>query len=367
MRVELGERGYPIEVVAGGLEGLGAAVRRVLAPRRAALVTNPTVGALYAEAAAESLRSAGIAVEVLEIPDGEAHKTVDTWRRLVDGLLALGVDRATPVVALGGGVTGDIAGFAAATTLRGLPFVQVPTTLLAMVDASVGGKTGVNHPAGKNLVGAFHQPALVHAALATLDTLEPAEYRAGLGEVVKHGLLADPAILELCERRPEAVLARDPAVVRELVERSCAVKAAVVAEDERESGRRAVLNLGHTAGHALESALGHGTWRHGECVAVGLVVEARLAARHGRCPADLPDRVCRVLAALGLPTAPPRLDRERVEAALSIDKKRDRGTLRLPVLEGVGRVRVDRASAGQVEELRDLILEAAEAPCAGPE
>lgn len=353
-----GGRAYPIHVVDGGLEGLGETLAAAISPRRVALVTNPVVGALYQDAAIDSLSAAGFSPELLHIPDGEAHKTVQTWHMLVESLLRAGIDRKTPVIALGGGVTGDIVGFAAATALRGVPLVQVPTSLLAMVDSAVGGKTGVNSPRGKNLIGAFYQPALVYAAMGTLKTLDLAEIRSGLGEVIKHGLLRDRALFELCAAHPDEILALDPVLMRQLVVRCCTVKAAVVAEDERESGIRAILNLGHTVGHAIENRLGYGEMRHGECVAVGVIAEARWAAARGDCAPELPAQIQAVTARLGLPTAAPTLRIEALLDAAQSDKKLSRGTLSTAILEDIGKVRLARIPADEIPAMMAQLLEA---------
>ncbi len=240
---------------------------------RCVVVTNPVVAPLHLGSLLEVLD--GLDVRVVEVPDGEGAKALTPWAVLVDNLIAAGVDRRTPVLALGGGVTGDLAGFAAASTLRGLPFVQVPTTLLAMVDSSVGGKVGVNTAAGKNLVGAFHAPRAVVAALDSLATLPDAEVRSGLGEVLKHAILMGDAAMDVLKRAAPALRARDPEAMAEVVLQSVRCKAAIVAADPLEQGRRAVLNAGHTVGHALETALGHGVLRHGEAVAIGLIAEAQ--------------------------------------------------------------------------------------------
>jgi 3-dehydroquinate synthase len=333
LTVSLGDRSYPI--VGDSLDALGRELRAVLSPRRCVLVTNPVVGALYRERARASLLSAGFDVDTLDVPDGEAHKSLDTWRALVEALLALKVERGTPVIALGGGVTGDLVGFAAASVMRGLPFVQVPTTLLAMVDSSVGGKTGVNTPAGKNLVGAFHQPVLVLAALDTLATLDASELRCGLGEVVKHAVLDGPEHLDWLDGAGDQIAQLDPERVAECVRRSCSLKAAVVAQDERESGVRAHLNLGHTVGHALERTLGYGALRHGEAVGLGLLAEARMGVRMGVTQPGVPKRIAATLARLGLPTSV-EIDPERVADAAQMDKKNQRGIVRavLPVSLG---------------------------------
>lgn len=353
-----GGRDYPILISGGGLEGLGAVVRERFLGERVFLVTNEVVAELYAAAARASLEAAGFSVTLVQIPDGESHKTLQTWQSVVDALLGAGIDRKTPVLALGGGVTGDIVGFAAASVMRGVPLVQVPTTLLAMVDSSVGGKTAVNAARGKNLIGAFYQPELVFAPLATLKTLDPAEVRCGLGEVVKHGLLQDPEIVRLCEEQAEDILALEVGVVSELVERCCRVKADVVAADEREKGLRAILNLGHTVGHAIEQALGYGTMRHGECVALGMLAEARWAVARGVCEPAVVTRLEEVLRRLGLPgAAPDGLDMEALVEAAGADKKLSRGTLTTAILERVGRVRLEHVPASEISAMMAQLLE----------
>ncbi len=343
IEVALGARSYPIVIEAGGLSGLGASMRQCL-PRavRCVLVTSDNVARHHLEAAIESLSAAGIAAQPIRIRDDEVDKSIEQWSWLVGQMLAMGMDRVTPVVALGGGIVGDIAGFAAATVLRGVPFVQVPTTLLAMVDSAVGGKTGVNTPHGKNLVGAFHQPTLVYAAMAVVQTLPDREMRCGLGEVVKHGVLADRVLFDLCAERASAIKERDRAVLAQLVERSCRVKAAVVAEDELEGGVRAVLNLGHTVGHAIETVLSGSeeAMPHGECVAIGMVAEARWAAARGDCAPDVPGEIQRVIDSLGLPSVAPVVSRTALMDALGFDKKFHHGKLRTAIVEAVGQVRL---------------------------
>lgn len=346
-----GGRAYPIHVVDEGLEGLGVTMAEQISPRRAAVVTNPVVGALYLEAAMESLAAAGFEPIAVEIPDGEAHKTISTWHALVEDLLAAKVTRSTPIIALGGGVTGDITGYAAASVLRGCPLIQVPTSLLAMVDSAVGGKTGVNSPRGKNLIGAFYQPRLVYAATQTLTTLSQEEIRSGLGEVIKHGLLQEPAIFDRCERDYEAILRRDPVVMRELVIGCCRVKADVVAADERESGIRAILNLGHTVGHAIENTLGYGEMRHGECVGVGMLAEARWAVAEKGCERNLPGRLKACMERLEMPTSAPTLSMEQLIVASSADKKLSRGTLSTAILEDVGRVRLEQIPESEIRAM----------------
>ncbi len=341
---------YPVHIV-DRMEGLGAAMAARLPSGPALVVTNPVVAAHWRTATVESLRGAGFAPTVIQVPDGEVHKTLDTWQRLTADLLACRPERSTPVVALGGGVTGDLAGFAAATLLRGVPLVQVPTSLLAMVDSSVGGKTGVNAGGGKNLVGAFHQPALVYAALETLGTLAPAEVRSGLGEVVKHAVLDDEGLFGFLEARAEAAGAGDAEVLQRLVADSVRIKAAIVAADEREAGRRVLLNLGHTAGHAVEAAVGVGSLRHGECVALGLLAEARWAADRRGGAASLEARLRSMMSRVGLPIlAPPIPLRSAIDAA-RVDKKWTRGTLRATVPLDVGQVELENVPAAEIPEM----------------
>jgi 3-dehydroquinate synthase len=363
VRVELGERSYPIHVVAGGLGGLGQALAQRFPLGRVVLVTNPVVGSLYAAAARAALRGSGFEPVDVEVPDGEAHKGLESWSRLLGSLLDARIDRRTPVLALGGGVTGDLVGFAAATVLRGVPFVQVPTTLLAMVDASVGGKTGFNTAHGKNLVGAFHQPSLVYAATELLATLDVHEWRCGLGEAIKHGFIRDAELVDWVEANVSALHHRDPAATSTLVRRCCEIKAQVVAHDEREAGERAILNFGHTVGHALETALGHGTLRHGEAVALGMIVETRFALERGWCSdARVLERIIQLSELLGLPTRLPNpvyhdaYDEfgARLERAVMMDKKSVRGRLNLVVPNHLGSVRLQSATADDLAALMDL-------------
>jgi 3-dehydroquinate synthase len=327
-------------------------MRAVGAPGRVVVVTNDVVGPLHADDAERSLVEAGWSPTRVTIPDGEACKDLSTWRGLVEQILECGVDRHTPVVALGGGVTGDIAGFAAATVLRGLPFVQVPTTLLAMVDASVGGKVGVNTARGKNLVGAFWQPRLVYAAVSTLSTLSDPELRCGLGEVLKHAVLVGEQ--EICELENEAIalLDRDVDCLASWVRKSVECKARVVAADPRETGVRATLNLGHTLGHAIESVAGFGQIRHGEAVAMGLVGVSRFAESRGWAEPGFARRLAALAIELGLPSqCPTNLGIKELCAAVAFDKKRGRATLTLVVPCAPGRVELRPLPLGEVPEL----------------
>ncbi len=363
IQVALGERSYPIHVVAEGLDGLGAALAGGVEPGPCVLVTNPVVAELYQAEALASLEAAGFEPRCLLVPDGESSKGMESWWGLVTALLDLGIDRRTPLLALGGGVTGDMVGFAAATVLRGVPLVQVPTTLLAMVDASVGGKTGFNTPHGKNLVGAFYQPRMVYAATRVLETLDDTEWRCGLGEAVKHGIIRDAAFVEWLEGNAAALRAREPRTTSRLVRRCCEIKAEVVAADELEGGLRAILNFGHTVGHALETALGHGSLAHGEAVALGMLVETRFASARGWCEQpEIEARIAGLYRALGLPVALPRLALEsagpslhdKLVRAAGMDKKTVRGRLNLVVPTRLGEVRLVSVPAGDVSALLEL-------------
>ena len=336
VEIDLGERTYAIAI---GTRLLGRPETwDGLAPRggRALIVTNPVVGRHYADTLRSALVPGFGDVPVVELPDGEAHKNLATVSRVFDALLAAHADRRTTLFALGGGVVGDMTGFAAACYMRGVPYVQVPTTLLAQVDSSVGGKTGVNHPLGKNMIGAFHQPRRVVADLDTLATLPQRELLAGLAEVIKYGAIADVAFLAWIEAHLEALLARDAAALTHAVAMSCRIKAAVVSADEREEGRRAILNFGHTLGHAIEAGTGYGTWLHGEAVGCGMVIAARLSARLGRLQAADADRLLRLVARAGLPTRPPALGTARYLELVRHDKKAEGADPRFVLLEGLG-------------------------------
>lgn len=351
LQVELGDRGYPIHI-GPGLLTRSELVTPHLRGGRIALVTNEVVEPLHAQRFLDSLDAAGRDAIRITLPDGEAHKDWSSLERIYAALLAHSADRKTVVVALGGGVVGDVAGFAAATYQRGIGCIQVPTTLLAQVDSSVGGKTAINHPLGKNMIGAFHQPRAVIADTATLATLPAREYAAGLAEVAKHGAIRDRAFLEWIEANATALCAREPAAVGYAIRRSCEIKAAIVAEDERETGVRALLNFGHTFGHAIETALGHGTWLHGEAVSAGMVLAARLSARLGRIPGSDAQRLERLLVALGLPVKAPAIGAARWLELMGRDKKNQGGRITFVLLDGLGRAAVVRdASEAAVREI----------------
>jgi len=331
--VELGERSYPIHIGAGLLED-SAWLAGVLSARKVAVVSNTTVAPLYAAAVHKA--RAGRETHDIVLPDGEAHKTLATLSHIIDALVEHRFGRDDLLVALGGGVVGDLTGFAAACYQRGMGFVQIPTTLLAQVDSSVGGKTGVNHPGGKNLIGAFHQPQAVVADISTLRTLPPRELRAGLAEVVKYGLICDAEFFEWIETHAEALLALDAAALTHAVHRSCAIKAAIVARDEREQGDRALLNLGHTFGHAIETVTGYSTWLHGEAVAAGLLMAATLSAEAGWMPEAQVARLSALLRRLGLRTDAAEVPAAQARAAMSLDKKVRAGQLRFVLMRGIG-------------------------------
>jgi 3-dehydroquinate synthase len=335
IEVALGERSYPIEVGSGLLKRCDALLA-LSAGRVVVLVSNTTVAPLYAPPVLAQLHSVAAKVIQVNLPDGERFKTLETLETILSAMLSEQADRKTLVVALGGGVVGDMAGFAAAIYQRGVEFVQIPTTLLAMVDSSVGGKTAVNHPLGKNMIGAFYQPKLVLADVDALTSLPERELSAGLAEVIKHGAVLDSAYLEQVECSIDRLLARDPVALTQAVAGSCRIKASVVAQDEREQGIRAYLNFGHTFGHAIEAGLGYGTWLHGEAVGAGMVIAAKLSLSLGMlAQADLA-RLTRLIARAGLPTRPPRLPSERMMQLMSGDKKASQGVPKFILLEALG-------------------------------
>ncbi len=303
---------------------------------QAVIVSNTQVDALYGQALATAIAPLHARVSRVLLPDGESHKTWATLNLVFDHLLAQGCDRKTVLYALGGGVIGDMTGFAAATYMRGVPFVQVPTTLLAQVDSSVGGKTAVNHPLGKNMIGAFYQPARVICDLDTLASLPARELSAGLAEVIKYGPIFDMAFFDWIETHIDALRAGDTEALAHAVQRSCEIKAAVVGQDERESGLRAILNFGHTFGHAIEAGQGYGAWLHGEAVACGMVLGAALSAELGLVPPAFADRLAQLVARAGLPVVAPRMPDARWLELMRVDKKAEAGTLRFVLIEQPG-------------------------------
>jgi len=338
--VQLGRQAYTIVVERGALHRVADYLRELRVGRRAALVSSPEIVRHYGKPVADRLREAGFAVTVVEIPDGEAAKQLPVAERCWSALLEAGLDRSSTVLALGGGAVGDLAGFVAATFMRGVNFVQLPTTVLAQVDASIGGKTAIDHPKAKNLIGAFYQPRLVIADTLTIGTLSEREFRSGLAEVVKHGIVLDAAYFALVEREALRILARDPEILEHVIGASCRLKAGVVERDEREADLRAVLNYGHTIGHALEASTQYSRWTHGEAVALGMVGEARLGQRLGLTSEDTVARQRALLEVLGLPTRASGIDVEAVLAALTRDKKSRDGQVPFVLAPAIGAFKI---------------------------
>lgn len=338
VQVDLQERSYPI-YIGGDLLGQNHLLAKHIAGSEVMVVTNETVAPLYLDALLKGLKDYRCAEVIL--PDGEQYKTLAVLEQIFDALLNIPFSRRCTVIALGGGVIGDMAGFAAACYQRGVTYIQVPTTLLAQVDSSVGGKTAVNHPLGKNMIGAFYQPQCVLADTTTLNTLDERQLRAGIAEVIKYGLIRDSAFLVWLEEHIDQLLARKPWALAHAIERSCHNKAEVVSADERESGLRAILNLGHTFGHAIETGLGYGAWLHGEAVAVGMAMAADLSQRLGWLPATEVNRVLALLERAGLPRHAPReIDTARFMELMAVDKKVVNGRLRLVLLRQLGQATV---------------------------
>ena len=338
LRVELGERSYPIHIGAG-LLSQSDLYQPHIRGRQVMIVSNETVAPLYLDTVRNAL--SGYQVEQVVLPDGEEFKTLEILNRIFDTLLANRFNRSCCLIALGGGVVGDMAGFAAASYQRGVDFIQVPTTLLAQVDSSVGGKTGVNHRLGKNMIGAFHQPRCVLADTETLDTLDDRQLAAGIAEVIKYGLIQDAEFFCWLEQNMTQLLARNTQTLIHAIERSCQCKAEIVAADERGSGKRALLNLGHTFGHAIETGTGYGSWLHGEAVAAGMAMAADLSARHGWLSAADVERIRALLTHAGLPVSPPaEISRQRFLELMSVDKKVDDHGLRLVLMDAIGSAKV---------------------------
>jgi 3-dehydroquinate synthase len=350
LNVELGERSYPILIGRGLLDDADVLTRHVAGGGgKVAIVTNTTVAPLYLEKVAGPLREAGREVVPIILPDGEEYKNWQSLNLVFDALLANKCDRKTTLVALGGGVIGDLTGFAAASYMRGVPFVQIPTTLLSQVDSSVGGKTGINHPLGKNMIGAFYQPRAVIADTATLDTLPDRELSAGLAEVIKHGAILDCAFFDWIEQNIDKLVARDHEALAHAIQRSCEIKADVVRRDEREGGLRAVLNFGHTFGHAIENGLGYGEWLHGEAVGCGMVMAADLSHRLGLVDKASALRVRDLVQKAGLPTVAPDLGLSRWIELMEVDKKNEGGAIKFILLKPLGSPSITGAPRAQLE------------------
>ena len=335
LNVDLGERSYPISIGPNLLND-GALLARHVNGGKVAIVTNTTVAPLYLDRVEQGLRGAGKQVISIVLPDGEEHKNWTSLMAIFDALLAAKADRKTTLVALGGGVIGDLTGYAAASYMRGVDFIQVPTTLLSQVDSSVGGKTGINHPLGKNMIGAFYQPRAVIADTATLETLPARELSAGLAEVIKHGAIIDAAFFDWIEANIALLVGRDKGALAYAIARSCEIKAEVVRQDEREGGLRAILNFGHTFGHAIEAGLGYGHWLHGEAVGCGMVMAADLSARMGLVEQATVARVRALVAAAGLPVKAPDLGTARWLELMEVDKKNEGGAIKFILLKPLG-------------------------------
>ncbi|WP_024930323.1 3-dehydroquinate synthase [Methylophilus sp. OH31] len=336
LTVSLADRSYPIHI-GNGLLGQVDLILPYLKRKQVAIVSNTTVAPLYMHAIAQPLRDAGVSVIEIILPDGEAYKNNQTLQIIYDHLLQNRCERNTTLIALGGGVVGDLTGYAAATYLRGVPFIQVPTTLLSQVDSSVGGKTGINHPLGKNMIGAFYQPKLVLADIDTLKTLPQRELSAGVAEVIKYGLIRDADFFDWLEINMSALMALDTAVASYAIYRSCQNKAEVVVADEHEQGERALLNLGHTFGHAIENAMGYGVWLHGEAVATGTVMAADLSQRMGWLDAAQMARIKTIMQAAKLPIAAPDLGADEYLRLMQLDKKVSDGRIRLILQQDIGK------------------------------
>ena len=356
VHIDLGERSYPIRIAAS-LLGDAATYAGLPKAASALIVTNTTVAPLYLQQVRAALAPKYPQVHVVELPDGEAYKDWQTLNLIFDALLQHGCDRKTVLFALGGGVIGDMTGFAAASYMRGVPFVQIPTTLLSQVDSSVGGKTAINHPLGKNMIGAFYQPQLVVCDLASLDTLPARELSAGLAEVIKYGPIADMAFFEWLEANIDALRAGDRTLMAQAVQRSVEIKAWVVSQDEKEAGLRAVLNFGHTFGHAIEAGMGYGVWLHGEGVGAGMVMAAHLSEKLGMVDAAFVQRLTRLIERAGLPTRGAILDENDNAGAylehMRVDKKAEAGEIRFVLIDGPGKAVMRGASDALVRQVID--------------
>jgi 3-dehydroquinate synthase len=336
LKVELANRSYPIHIGRNLISDANL-ILPFIKRKHVAVVTNTTVAPLYLERLSKSLQATGVTVIPIILPDGEAYKNSDTLNTIYDVLLQNRCERSTTLIALGGGVIGDLTGYAAATYLRGVPFIQIPTTLLSQVDSSVGGKTGINHPLGKNMIGAFYQPQLVLADIDTLQTLPAREFSAGVAEVIKYGLIRDAEFFDWLEQNIQSLMALDERALSYAIYRSCQNKAEVVARDEHETGERALLNLGHTFGHAIENAMGYGVWLHGEAVAAGTMMAADLSQRMNWLTQAEFSRMLTLFEAANLPVEPPKLGAEKYLDLMALDKKVENGKIRLILQQGIGK------------------------------
>ncbi len=347
----LPDRSYPIYIMRGMLDNIGPVMSKngFSFNSAVAVITNPLVGDLYADKVRDSLREAGFKTIVIEMPDGEEYKSLSEASKIYDRLIEKKFERDSSIIALGGGVVGDLAGFVAATYLRGVPYVQVPTTILSQVDSSIGGKTAVNHPRGKNLIGSFYQPKVVFIDPDVLMTLEAREIRGGIAEMIKHAVIRNPDYFLFLEEKAAGILALEDDVI-EAIERSCIIKAGVVSADEHEQGLRAILNFGHTFGHAVESVSGYGTLRHGEAVAVGMVLAAEFSRELGHCTAEDVKRIKSLIEKFGLPTEAPGLAADDLFESMLLDKKVHHGQIRFVLLKSIGEVFLESVSHDTVRD-----------------
>lgn len=349
LKVNLGDRSYPIHLGEGLLSRIGELLIGAGCGEKVGIITNPTVAGLYLKPIQEALSRSGFKVTSILVPEGEGHKNLKSLSAIYDRLISERFERGSSVVALGGGVIGDLAGFAAATFLRGIPYVQVPTTLLAQVDSSVGGKTGVNHREGKNLIGAFYQPRLVLIDVGVLHTLSRRELLAGLAEVIKYGIIEEPQLFGLLEEELERLLALDRDLLIEAIATSCAIKAKIVEKDEREEDYRSVLNFGHTIGHALESLTGYEKFLHGEAVAIGMAQAASISVRQGFCDEESLQRIHRLITRVGLPTKiPSNIKPSELVERMEVDKKSAGGEIKFVLCAGIGKTHFHWLSPAQI-------------------
>jgi 3-dehydroquinate synthase len=353
LKVELANRSYPIHIGRNLLSN-ASLILPYLKRKHVAIVTNTTVAPLYLDKLSQALQAEGVKVIPIILPDGEAYKNAETLNTIYDVLLQNRCERSTTLIALGGGVIGDLTGYAAATYLRGVPFIQIPTTLLSQVDSSVGGKTGINHPLGKNMIGAFYQPQLVLADIDTLQTLPAREFSAGMAEVIKYGLIRDADFFDWLEINMASLMQLNEQVLSYAIYRSCQNKAEVVAKDEHEQGERALLNLGHTFGHAIENAMGYGVWLHGEAVAAGTMMAADLSQRMGWLNANEVNRIKNSFEAANLPIIPPKLGAEKYLDLMGLDKKVENGKIRLILQQGIGKAVI--TSDYDAEKLKQTLV-----------
>jgi 3-dehydroquinate synthase len=352
IHVNLGKDSYFIYIDSGNLSSLGGIIKKSLSFTKAAIVTNPSINKLYGEIVRESLHSVKIETETIEVPDGEEYKSLTWAGKLFDAFIDFQITRQSGIIALGGGVIGDLAGFAAATFMRGITLVEVPTSLIAQVDSSVGGKTAVNHPKGKNLIGAFHQPELVFIDVDIMKTLPEREFKSGLAEVIKHGMIMDRELFEYIESNLSKILSHDAQSIQQIVSRSCRDKANIVEQDEREKSIRAILNYGHTIGHSIEAITDYNSFRHGEAVSLGMVVAAKIAVNMGILDEEKAIRQNQLLANSGLPTKFPDMDIDKIIQTIQLDKKiRENNKLRYILAKDIGKaIVVENVSDDQIRQ-----------------